>query len=269
MMGAGINTRVGPICRTVTRTRREVLDVIAGYDPKDPADGVQRRRGSRRSPMPAAASRAAWTASRIGVRPRVHGREALHQGRRAEHRLVERALERSAEARRDDRRSRARRGSLFDTACFAPAGAIDAAACGHCAPPGLAADAAIRVAAWLGEGERYMINKYLQRARRREHQDNADLIARRVSTTIRISPTASRRARRRSAQTMFDTVAAAAERDSRMQTIVLQCMQEQQLDALVSPMSTVPPRKLTSRASRRRTAAADRLVAASVSRDFR
>ena len=31
-----------------------------------------------------------------------------------------------------------------------------------------------------------------------------------------------------------------------MQTMLLQCMQEQRLDALVSPMSTVPPRKLTS-----------------------
>lgn len=30
-----------------------------------------------------------------------------------------------------------------------------------------------------------------------------------------------------------------------LQTILLQCMREQRLDALVSPMSTVPPRKLT------------------------
>jgi Asp-tRNA(Asn)/Glu-tRNA(Gln) amidotransferase A subunit family amidase len=37
-----------------------------------------------------------------------------------------------------------------------------------------------------------------------------------------------------------------AERDTALDTSArLQCMQEQQLDALVSPMSTVPPRKLT------------------------
>jgi Asp-tRNA(Asn)/Glu-tRNA(Gln) amidotransferase A subunit family amidase len=30
-----------------------------------------------------------------------------------------------------------------------------------------------------------------------------------------------------------------------LQNLLLQCMQEQRLDALVSPMSTVPPRKLT------------------------
>ncbi len=35
MMGAGINTRVGPICRTVEDSAK-ILDVIAGYDPKDP-----------------------------------------------------------------------------------------------------------------------------------------------------------------------------------------------------------------------------------------
>ena len=34
MLGAALNTRVGPLCRTVQDTAR-VLDVIAGYDPKD------------------------------------------------------------------------------------------------------------------------------------------------------------------------------------------------------------------------------------------
>jgi amidase len=35
MIGAGINTRVGPICRTVEDAAR-VLTIIAGYDPRDP-----------------------------------------------------------------------------------------------------------------------------------------------------------------------------------------------------------------------------------------
>src|SRR5262249_43077181 len=34
MMGAGLNTRVGPMCRTV-QDAAKILDVIAGYDPKD------------------------------------------------------------------------------------------------------------------------------------------------------------------------------------------------------------------------------------------
>src|SRR5258708_37821893 len=34
MVGAALNTRVGPLCRTVKDAAR-VLEVIAGYDPKD------------------------------------------------------------------------------------------------------------------------------------------------------------------------------------------------------------------------------------------
>src|SRR5262249_53561629 len=34
MMGAGLNMRVGPICRTV-QDAAKIMDVIAGYDPKD------------------------------------------------------------------------------------------------------------------------------------------------------------------------------------------------------------------------------------------
>src|SRR5690606_26923872 len=44
MIGAGLVMRTGPICRTVEDAAR-VLDVIAGYDPKDPmtVHGVGRR----------------------------------------------------------------------------------------------------------------------------------------------------------------------------------------------------------------------------------
>src|SRR5688500_20116596 len=38
MMGAGLNMRVGPMCRTVADAAK-VLDVIAGYDPKDEMTG--------------------------------------------------------------------------------------------------------------------------------------------------------------------------------------------------------------------------------------
>ena len=65
MMGAGLSMRTGPICRNV-RDAAKILDVIAGYDPKDPADCVQRRaqagqavrefRGDARSTVSASAS---------------------------------------------------------------------------------------------------------------------------------------------------------------------------------------------------------------------
>jgi amidase len=44
---------------------------------------------------------------------------------------------------------------------------------------------------------------------------------------------------------MFDDSARLQSRFA-LQNLLLQCMQEQRLDALVSPTSTVPPRKLTS-----------------------
>ena len=63
MIGAGINTRVGPICRTVEDVAR-VLTVIAGYDPEGSAHRVQRRPDSC-----AAVSRPSRTDERLdGVR---------------------------------------------------------------------------------------------------------------------------------------------------------------------------------------------------------
>ena len=41
MMGAGLNMRTGPLCRTV-QDAAKVFDAIAGYDPEGRADGVQR-----------------------------------------------------------------------------------------------------------------------------------------------------------------------------------------------------------------------------------
>jgi Asp-tRNA(Asn)/Glu-tRNA(Gln) amidotransferase A subunit family amidase len=44
---------------------------------------------------------------------------------------------------------------------------------------------------------------------------------------------------------VYDTAARMQGRFA-LQTMLLQCMQEQRLDALVAPMATVPPRKMTS-----------------------
>ena len=52
MIGAGVNTRVGPICRTVKDTAR-VLDAYAGYDPKDEMTAFS---AGRMPPKPFAAS---------------------------------------------------------------------------------------------------------------------------------------------------------------------------------------------------------------------
>jgi Asp-tRNA(Asn)/Glu-tRNA(Gln) amidotransferase A subunit family amidase len=103
LYGAGYNTRTGPICRTV-KDAAKVLDVIAGYDPKDeltvfsvgrPAlDAVcefRRRDASRR--------RAHRRDSRV------HGPFALQRGRRRKPRRHRTRHRRPAEARRDHHRS--------------------------------------------------------------------------------------------------------------------------------------------------------------------
>ena len=55
---------------------------------------------------------------------------------------------------------------------------------------------------------------------------------------------ANKQGKLRSAPRSLDTSARLQTRFA-LQNLLLQCMEEQRLDALVSPMSTVPPRKLT------------------------
>jgi hypothetical protein len=96
-----MNTRVGPICRTVEDAAR-ILDVIAGYDPKDELTAF----AVGRMPEHGYAS---FARTRPARRPahrraaRVHGHDALQQtGDEESVRLVE-ARSRAPEARRHDR----------------------------------------------------------------------------------------------------------------------------------------------------------------------
>src|SRR5678816_1077345 len=65
MIGAGLNMRVGPMCRTVADTAR-ILDVIAGYDPKDEYTALSVGRTSRTSYLEATNARS-LAGLRIGV----------------------------------------------------------------------------------------------------------------------------------------------------------------------------------------------------------
>ena len=93
-----------------------------------------------------------------------------------------------------------------------------------------------------GEGK-YMMNRYLRERGDANIKTNADLIAK--ATFYQDPNFPNRRAAREQAEraTALDTSARLQSRFA-LQTILLQCMQEQRLDALVAPMSTVPPRKL-------------------------
>ena len=93
--------------------------------------------------------------------------------------------------------------------------------------------------------DKYMINRYLRERGDANIKTNADLI---TKATFYDDPNfPNRQAAREQAEraTALDTSARMHTRFA-LQTMLLQCMQEQKLDALVAPMSTVPPRKLLS-----------------------
>jgi Asp-tRNA(Asn)/Glu-tRNA(Gln) amidotransferase A subunit family amidase len=95
------------------------------------------------------------------------------------------------------------------------------------------------------EGEsKYMMNRYLRERGDANIKTNADLVAKAWFYSDPNFP--DRKQGREAAEraTVLDTSVRLQTRFA-LQNLLLQCMQEQRLDALVSPMSTVPPRKLT------------------------
>jgi Asp-tRNA(Asn)/Glu-tRNA(Gln) amidotransferase A subunit family amidase len=91
---------------------------------------------------------------------------------------------------------------------------------------------------------RYMMNRYLRERGDANITSNADLIDK--ATFYQDPNFPDRRRARENAEgaTALDTATRLQSRFA-LQTLLLQCMQEQRLDALVAPMATVPPRKLT------------------------
>jgi amidase len=89
-----------------------------------------------------------------------------------------------------------------------------------------------------------MVNRYLAQRGDAAIRSNADLIA--LGTYYQDPNFPDRRQARVNAEraTTFDTAARVYTRTA-LQTILLQCMEEQRLDALVAPTASVPPRKLT------------------------
>jgi Asp-tRNA(Asn)/Glu-tRNA(Gln) amidotransferase A subunit family amidase len=95
-----------------------------------------------------------------------------------------------------------------------------------------------------GEGK-YTINRYLLERGDANIRSNADLIAKARFYSDPNFP--DRKQARESAERAVDLdTSTRLQTRFALQTVLLQCMEEQRLDALVSPTSTVPPRKLTS-----------------------
>src|SRR5688572_23443032 len=90
MMGAGLNMRTGPICRTV-RDAAKILDVIAGYDPKDEMTVLSLPRKPSQSYASAAAGQR-LDGVRIGVVREYLNKKLLSKADEQSIDLVERAI---------------------------------------------------------------------------------------------------------------------------------------------------------------------------------
>ena len=270
MMGAGLNMRTGPICRSVADAAK-ILDVIAGYDPKDDMTVLSvGRRPSRPYASFAAAPR--LDGLRIGVVREYLNKTLFSKADEQSIDLVERAIA-------DLRKLGATvidpgpAGSLFQ-ACVAksaprllnasftrqfrevfpfddagqPSGdhiakLLELAADPSRVPEGLS----LRSLGGFGSpGEdRYMMNNYLRERGDANIKSNADLAAKATFYSDPNFP--DRRQPRLNAERaqVLDTSTRVQTRYA-MQIVLLECMQVQRLDALVAPTATVPPRKLTS-----------------------
>jgi amidase len=270
MMGAGLNMRTGPICRTV-RDAAKILDVIAGYDPRDEMTVLSLPRKPSQSYASAAAGQR-LDGVRIGVIREYMSKKLFSKADEESIDIVERAIA-------DLRKLGATivdpgpEGALFQS-CIArfapellnsafvrqyqqlfpvnPAGQpesdhIATLLAMHADPGKVPQNLSLRslgggVGA-QGEGK-YMINRYLQERGDSNIKSNADLI---TKAKFYQDPNFPDRKQAREAAERASVLDTAGRLQIRfaLQTMLLQCMQEQRLDALVSPMSTIPPRKLT------------------------
>jgi len=269
MMGAGLNMRTGPICRTVADAAK-ILDVIAGYDPKDDMTVLSVGRTPSRS-YASSATVTRLDGLRIGVVREYLSKKLFSQADEQSIDLVERAI---ADLRKLGATvvDPGAAGSLFQTCIARSAPRLLNAALARQYPQVFPSDSAgqpsgdhlatlleldadpsrvpeglsLRSLGGFGsQGEdRYMMNKYLRARGDANIKTNADLAAK---ATFYADPNfPDRRQPRLNAERAqaLDTSTRVQTRYA-MQIMLLQCMQEQRLDALVAPMATVPPRKMT------------------------
>jgi Asp-tRNA(Asn)/Glu-tRNA(Gln) amidotransferase A subunit family amidase len=270
MMGAGLVMRVGPICRTVADTAK-ILDAFAGYDPKDEMTVFSVGRKPAQ-PYASYATARRLDGLRIGVLREYMRPSLLTMADQESIGLVNTAIA-------DLRRLGAvivdpgAEGELFTRCIGRYAPELLNAAFARQYPqlfPSEASAGTDQIAALLqiqqdpsrvppqlslrtlnggglgpaGEGK-YMLNRYLRERGDANIRSNADLISKARFYQDPNFPDRKQAREQAERATVLDTSVRLQGRFA-LQTILLQCMQEQRLDALVSPMSTVPPRKLTS-----------------------
>jgi amidase len=271
MMGSGLVMRVGPMCRTVQDTAK-VFDAFAGYDPKDEMTVFSvGRKPSQAYASFTKASR--LDGLRIGVLREYMNRKLLSMADEESVALVERAIAdlRALGAVIVDpgadgellTRCIARYAPELLNSAFArqypqlfssdpsPKPGTDQIATLlqlQQDPAGVPSQLSLRTLnaggfGPAGEGK-YMLNRYLRERGDANIKSNADLITKARFYQDPNFPDRKQAREQAERATVFDTSVRLHGRFA-VQTMLLQCMQDQRLDALVSPMSTVPPRKLT------------------------
>ncbi|HJZ78419.1 MAG TPA: amidase [Vicinamibacterales bacterium] len=281
MMGAGLNMRVGPMCRTV-KDAAKIFGAYAGYDPKDELTVTSIGRKPARSYESFAGTRR-LDGVRIGVLREYMSRKLFSKADEESIDLIERAIA-------DVRELGATivdpgpESELFKD-CLAhytpelmnsgfarqfpqlfpanasgpppPAASASQADTGdqiatlvdlRANPGRVPQDLSLRTLnaggiGPAGEGK-YMMNRYLRERGDANIKSNADLITKARFYTDPHFPDRKQAREQTERVTVLDTAVRMQGRFA-LQTVLLQCMQEQRLDALMSPMSTIPPRKLT------------------------
>jgi amidase len=268
MMGAGLNMRVGPLCRTVADAAK-LFDVIAGYDPKDELTVFS---VGRMPSQPYASFAAAQRLDglRIGVIREYMNKKLFAKADEESIDIVDRAigdlrklgatvvdpgpegaLFQSCVTRYAPQLLNAQfagqQKSLFPVnAAGEPTGDQIATLVEMAADPArVPADLSIRsLGAFGAQGEgRYMMNRYLRERGDANIKSNADLITKAVFYQDPNFPDRKQMRENTERQMTLDTGVRLQGRFA-VQSIVLQCMQEQQLDALVAPTASIPPPKL-------------------------
>jgi len=269
MIQIGINTRVGPICRTVEDAAK-VLDVIAGYDPKDELTAFNVGRMPSQ-PYATFARETRLDGLRIGV-VREYMNKALFT--KEDEQTIDLVSAAAADlgklgatvvdpgpdgdllsaclqtyvAQDDNILFTRRYPELF------PVGADGKPTIDHTTKLlDVKLDASLLPQKLtlrdLGQNEaegqsKYMLNLYLRERGDANIKSNADLITKARFYNDPNFPDRKQAREQTERVTGLDTAVRMQGRFA-VQTVLLQCMQEQRLDALMSPMSTIPPRKLT------------------------
>jgi amidase len=266
MMGAGLSMRTGPICRNVRDTAK-ILDVIAVYDPKDPLTAFSTGRKPAKPYASFAGTR--LDGVRIGVIREYMSKQLFTKADEESIDIIERAVA-------DVRKLGATvvdpgpEGALFQgcIARYTP-GLLNSALQRQYSnlfpankpqtdlisslldmgfdPSQVPAGFTLRnlnTPGVIGEGK-YEMDRYLRERGDANIQTGADLISK---ARFYNDPNFPDRKQAREAAERATTLDTSARLQTRFayQNMLLQCMQEQNLDALMSPMSTVPPRKLMS-----------------------